>query len=86
MSELKDVFCVEIKSVTLFSTSVGVTTVTGNELLVTREWFNRYTPRPGDYLTQCGEGFLSVCPVNAYNAIKQLNGKGDENGRTRDII
>jgi len=35
-------------------------------------WYRRWTPAIGDYLTQCNSGFYSVCPKNAFNAIRQV--------------
>lgn len=35
-------------------------------------WQERNKPVVGDYLTQCNDGYYSVCPKHAFNAIKQV--------------
>ncbi len=41
--------------------------------IFTLQWFTRYHPKAGDLLTMCNDGYYSVCPSQAFNAIKQVH-------------
>lgn len=66
------IFVEKITEIEVENGGVAIYLVNGGSLLMSVEWFNRYTPAIGDFLTQCYDGFISVCPAHAMNAIKQV--------------
>jgi hypothetical protein len=66
-------FVREINKIELTGDSVSMT-VEGipDSISMGYAWFRVHEPKAGDYLTQCNNGFYSVCPKNAFNAIRQV--------------
>jgi hypothetical protein len=42
------------------------------EIHMTDDWFCRYRPVVGDYLTYNNDGYYAVIPLQAYNAVRQF--------------
>jgi hypothetical protein len=39
---------------------------------MTDDWFCKYKPVVGDYLTRNDDGYYAVIPLQAYNAVRQF--------------
>ena len=39
---------------------------------MTDDWFCKYRPVTGDYLTHNADGYYAVIPLQAYNAVRQF--------------